>query len=154
VIAKAGQKGPFALLSPAPLAAEQEIHFPPRFSIHAQVGRYRLRLAQTAEDREDACRLRFRVFNLELGDGLESSYSTGVDTDHFDNCCEHLLVEADGRAVGTYRMQSGATAAMNRGYYSAQEFEFAPDGYLSDSRYPNMLWFQKGGIAEHLTRDL
>ena len=41
--------------------------------------------------------------------------------------CEHLLVEdkADGRVVGTYRMQSGSTAGMNLGYYSAQEFEFA-----------------------------
>jgi putative hemolysin len=42
--------------------------------------------------------------------------------------CEHLLVEekTDGRVVGTYRMQSGTTAAMNLGYYSAQEFEFGP----------------------------
>ena len=80
------------------------------------------------EDREAACRLRFRVFNIELGEGLESSYATGIDTDHFDVFCEHLLVEdkTDGRVVGTYRMQSGATAGINLGYYSAQEFEFAP----------------------------
>lgn len=85
-------------------------------------------MAEGIEDREAACRLRFRVFNLELGEGLESSYATGIDTDHFDLFCEHLLVEnkADGRVVGTYRMQSGTTAAMNLGYYSAQEFEFAP----------------------------
>jgi len=72
--------------------------------------------------------LRFRVFNIELGEGLESSYATGIDTDHFDAFCEHLLVEdkSSGCVVGTYRMQSGMTAAMNLGYYSAQEFEFAP----------------------------
>lgn len=59
---------------------------------------------------------------------MESSYATGIDTDHFDVFCEHLLVEdkSNARVVGTYRMQSGTTAAMNLGYYSAQEFEFAP----------------------------
>ena len=131
MFAQAGQKVPFALLPPTtpPVEATQVIPLEllkPR--IHAEVGRYRLRLAEGIADREAACRLRFRVFNIELGEGLESSYATGIDTDHFDVFCEHLLVEdkADGRVVGTYRMQSGVTAAMNLGYYSAQEFEFAP----------------------------
>jgi len=61
--------------------------------IHAEMGRYRLRLAETVEDREAACRLRFKVFNLELGEGLRNSYQTGLDTDRFDRYCEHLLVE-------------------------------------------------------------
>jgi putative hemolysin len=105
---------------------------PARARVHAEVGRYRLRLAESAEDRDAACRLRFRVFNIELGEGLESSYRTGRDVDRFDLCCEHLLVEdkledSDARRiVGTYRMQSGATAARNLGYYSEQEFCFAP----------------------------
>lgn len=108
------------LPSPPPAAAKPHIH--------AEVGRYRLRLAETVEDRDAACRLRFKVFNLELGEGLESSYQTGLDTDQFDLFCEHLLVEEKltGRVVGTYRMQSGATAAHNLGYYSEQEFDFAP----------------------------
>ena len=136
MIALAGQKAPFALLpSATPVVDSQSIPCgkapiaqakKPR--IHAEVGRYRLRLAQSSDDREAACRLRFRVFNIELGEGLESSYTTGIDTDNFDVFCEHLLVEdkVDSRVVGTYRMQSGTTAAMNLGYYSAQEFEFAP----------------------------
>ena len=100
--------------------------------IHAEVGRYRLRLAETAEDREAVCRLRFRVFSVELGEGLESSFETGMDTDPFDAFCEHLLVEdkqqgAPSRAiVGTYRMQSGTTAGLRLGYYSAQEFDLRP----------------------------
>jgi putative hemolysin len=136
VIAQAGQKAPFALLPPttAPVEAPQSFLLgnssvsTERPRIHAEVGRYRLRLAQRAEDREAAYRLRFKVFNIEMGEGLERSYETGIDTDHFDIFCEHLLVEdkTDGRIVGTYRMQSGSTAAMNLGYYSAQEFEFAP----------------------------
>ncbi|MGD0548481.1 MAG: GNAT family N-acyltransferase [Terracidiphilus sp.] len=99
--------------------------------IHAEVGRYRLRLAENVEDRDAACRLRFKVFNIELNEGLASSYETGLDSDQFDLFCEHLLVEDKTesnparRVVGTYRMQSGATAACNLGYYSEQEFNFA-----------------------------
>jgi putative hemolysin len=136
VIAQAGQKAPFALLPPTTSAVEPSHSFsftalspsPAQPCIYAEVGRYRLRLAQGADDREAACRLRFKVFNIELGEGLERSYETGIDTDHFDAFCEHLLVEdkSDGRVVGTYRMQSGSTAALNLGYYSAQEFAFGP----------------------------
>ncbi len=91
-------------------------------------GHYRIRLAENARDRVAACRLRFQVFNLEMGEGLSASYSTGLDRDQFDGVCDHLLVEdqRDGRVVGTYRMQSGLSAARALGYYSAQEFEFAP----------------------------
>jgi putative hemolysin len=109
-----------AFAYPLPLA-------PAKPAIHAEVGRYRLRLAESAEDREAACRLRFKVFNIELHEGLESSYQTGLDTDQFDLVCDHLLVEdkLDRRIVGTYRMQSGSTAAANLGYYSEQEFNLA-----------------------------
>jgi len=103
-------------------------HFAPvKPSIHAEVGRYRLRLAESLEDRDAACRLRFKVFNIELREGLESSYETGLDTDQFDLVCDHLLVEdkQDRRVVGTYRMQSGITAAANFGYYSEQEFDLS-----------------------------
>jgi putative hemolysin len=91
-------------------------------------GRYRVRLAQDGNDRIAACRLRFNVFNLEMGEGLSCSYSTGLDRDRFDSVCDHLIVEdqEDGHVVGTYRMQSGFTAGAAFGYYSAQEFEFAP----------------------------
>jgi putative hemolysin len=90
--------------------------------------RYSVRLANCPEDRIAACRLRFKVFNIELGEGLSSSYSTGLDEDHFDMVCDHLLVEDqnDRHIVGPYRMQSGLTASVKLGYYSAREFEFAP----------------------------
>jgi putative hemolysin len=145
---------------PAPLIVPAKPH------IHAEVGRYRLRLAQTLEDRDAACRLRFKVFNIELGEGLESSYQTGLDTDQFDLFCEHLLVEdkVDRRIVGTYRMQSGATAACNLGYYSEQEFDFAPYESLRagtlelgrasidrDHRTPEVLTLLWRGIAQYAT---
>ena len=139
---------------------------PPQPRIHAEVGRYRLRMAETMEDRDAACRLRFKVFNIELGEGLESSYRTGLDTDQFDLVCEHLLVEdkVDRRIVGTYRMQSGTTAERNLGYYSEQEFSFAPyeplrAGILElgrasidrEHRTPEVLTLLWRGIAQYAT---
>jgi putative hemolysin len=144
---------------------------PPRKTgIHAEVGRYRLRIAESAADRDAACRLRFKVFNIELGEGLESSYRTGLDTDRFDAICDHLLVEdkMEGnparRVVGTYRMQSGTTAARNLGYYSEQEFSFAPYEALRpeilelgrasidrEHRTPEVLMLLWRGIAQYAT---
>jgi putative hemolysin len=93
-----------------------------------ELGRYRVTLAQTLAEREAACRLRFKVFNIELGEGLQSSYKTGLDTDQFDLFCEQLIVEdrITHNIVGTYRMQTGLTAAQMLGYYSEQEFDFTP----------------------------
>jgi len=98
----------------------------PKISI--ELGKYRIRLAETLAEREAACRLRFKVFNIELGEGLEASYQTGLDRDQFDLFCDHLIVEDRSRreVVGTYRMQSGTTAAQKLGYYSEQEFDFSP----------------------------
>jgi putative hemolysin len=95
---------------------------------------YRLRMAQSAEDVRAAQTLRFLVFNLELNEGLEHSYVTLRDEDPFDAVCDHLLVEhkASGEVIGTYRLQSGRNALQNLGYYSAQEFDFAPFLPLKD----------------------
>src|SRR5271155_5925655 len=85
--------------------------------ISVELGKYQIRLAQSVAEREAACRLRFKVFNLELGEGLISSYSTGMDQDQFDLFCDHLIVEdrARGEVVGTYRMQSGIIAERHLG---------------------------------------
>lgn len=93
-----------------------------------EAGLYRVRFAETRQDRESAFRLRFLVFNLELGEGPDSAYQDGYERDEFDEVCDHLLVEYAGtrQIVGTYRLQTGAAADRNLGYYSAQEFDFAP----------------------------
>ncbi len=51
-----------------------------------------------------------------------------MDQDRFDSFCDHLIAEDRSRreVVGTYRMQFGRAAAENVGYYSEQEFSFAP----------------------------
>jgi len=138
--------------------------------IHAEVGRYRLRLAVSGHDREAACRLRFRVFNLEMGKGLDASYETGIDTDPYDRFCDHLLVEDQSqdnplrRIIGTYRLQTGTTALENLGYYSQQEFDFTPYEHLRpeilelgrasidrEHRTPEVLTLLWRGIAQYAT---
>ena len=74
---------------------------------------------------ELALRLRYEIFNLELGEGLATSALTGLDEDPFDAQMTHLvLVErTTGRVVGTYRIQTMAKAELSSlGSYSAQEF--------------------------------
>lgn len=94
----------------------------------APAGTYRTRLATTSADLEAAQRLRFEIFNLELNEGLDSAYLSGLDQDRFDDVCDHLIVEEveSGSVVGTYRLQTGAFASAHRGYYSEQEFDFSP----------------------------
>jgi putative hemolysin len=89
---------------------------------------YTIRLARHGDDIRAAQALRFQVFNVELNEGLEQSYATGLDADPFDTVCDHLLVEhvPSGQLVGTYRLQTGTNAARHLGYYSAQEFDFSP----------------------------
>ena len=102
-------------------------------------GRYRARFVRTAGELDAVLRLRFEVFNLEMGEGLEESYETGRDEDPFDPACHHLLVE-DGRngnaVVGTYRMQTSEMAVSSGlGFYSDGEFQLdaLPEAVLRDS---------------------
>lgn len=90
-------------------------------------GSYRVRFASTDDERSAAFRLRFEVFNLELKEGLTEAYRTGHDTDQFDAVCDQLIAEhvPTRQIVGTYRLQTGITAAANLGYYSEREFDLA-----------------------------
>jgi putative hemolysin len=101
---------------------------PSKRDIRLEVGDFVARLALTEEERMAAYRLRFLVINLEMDEGLESAYVDGYDKDHFDDVCDHMIVEdkTTGAVVGTYRMQMGEVAGQYFGYYSEQEFCFAP----------------------------
>jgi putative hemolysin len=100
-------------------------------------GRYLIRFARTPDEIQDALRLRYEVFNLELGEGLDSSHVLGRDEDIFDNGCHHLLVidTRDDVIVGTYRLQTHAMAARHAGFYSAGEYHLEDLGeeVLNDS---------------------
>ena len=88
---------------------------------------YRLRFARTHADLEALCRLRFQVFNLELGEGLKESFLQGLDRDPYDQQCQHLMVveESTGAVVGTYRLQVAESAEQGLGFYSDGEFDLS-----------------------------
>ena len=90
-------------------------------------GAYLVRFARDADDLERVLRLRFEVFNRELGEGLSGSWSTGRDADRFDPHCHHLMLieRASGEAVGTYRLQTEREARAGQGFYCDQEFDLA-----------------------------
>lgn len=100
-------------------------------------GKYVVRFVRNQEELDAVLKLRFDVFNLELGEGLESSFKTERDLDEYDLACHHLMVieEATGEVVGTYRLQTGAMAAAAKGFYSAAEFDlsYLPVEVLEDS---------------------
>jgi putative hemolysin len=100
-------------------------------------GKYVVRFVRNLEELDAVLKLRFDVFNLELGEGLESSFQTGRDLDEYDLTCHHLMVieEGTGEIVGTYRLQTGAMAAAAKGFYSAAEFDLShlPVEVLEDS---------------------
>ena len=89
---------------------------------------YTARLSTGPADLRAAQALRFEVFNLELDEGLATSYDTGLDADPFDEVCDHLVIEdtSDDSIVGTYRLQTGQRAREGLGYYSEREFDFSP----------------------------
>lgn len=88
-------------------------------------GRYITRFAKTAEEIDAALKLRFNIFNLELNEGLESSFLTERDEDEFDQTCHHLIVieKSTNALVGTYRLRTIEQAKNARGFYSASEFK-------------------------------
>ena len=127
---------------------------------------YRLRFARTEADLAEVQRLRFRVFNLELNEGLDGSYQTGRDEDAFDQQCQHLMVEHldSGECVGTYRLQVAESALAGEGFYSAGEFDLQqlPDEVLGksvelgracvelDHRSKRVLFMLWRGLAEYI----
>ena len=91
------------------------------------VSDYQLKFVKDEADLNEVLHLRFNVFNLELGEGLEESYKTHRDEDPFDSVCHHLMVvhKPTSKVIGTYRMQTQSMAQKGSGWYSAGEFDFS-----------------------------
>ena len=87
--------------------------------------KYSVKIATSRKEVEEALRLRFDVFNIELGEGLDASYRTQMDEDKFDAQCHHLIVveNATNEVIGTYRMQDNQMAIAGNGFYTEQEFD-------------------------------
>ena len=98
--------------------------------------RYTVRLAEDRLEVESALRLRYDVFNVELGGREAVAGEAGLEFDAYDLKCRHLIVvsNATGETVGTYRLNSIETAHSTYGFYAANEFtiEDLPPEVLRD----------------------
>jgi putative hemolysin len=96
-------------------------------------GRLLLKIAHSPQELNAVFKLRFKVFNDELGEGLSENRSLGLDVDDFDRHCDHLMVidshiaHAEGieaGTIGTYRILWGPRRPP-RGYYTETEFDLS-----------------------------
>ncbi|AUT03974.1 ornithine-acyl-ACP acyltransferase [Nostoc sp. CENA543] len=102
-----------------------------------ETDKYILKIALTPQELESIFRLRFEVFNLELGLGFSSAQLTQMDEDQFDSICHHLMLicKATGKTIGTYRMQTYKMASQGLGFDAADIFNLQtiPDSVLQAS---------------------
>jgi putative hemolysin len=86
--------------------------------------RYSLLVARDHDEVRAAQRLRYRVFADEMGATLHTT-EPGVDSDEFDEFCDHLVVRDDRteEIVGCYRMLPPERAAEAGRLYSETEFD-------------------------------
>lgn len=99
------------------------------------LGRYRVKLAETDTERAGAERLRYRVFVEEMGaKARPEEHIQRRERDDFDPFFDHLILEdlspvsSDplDRVVGVYRLMRDDTARVGRGFYSAAEYDLRP----------------------------
>lgn len=85
-----------------------------------------VKLAENEGERQQAFRLRYRVFVEEMNNPLlrNSQYQ---EYDAYDPDCDHLIVVEPERreVIGTYRLLPGDRALRHRGFYSETEFDLA-----------------------------
>lgn len=98
---------------------------------------YKLQFAQTEAELRAAQSLRYHVFNVELGEGLDQSHQQCLDIDKYDLQCDHLIVvdRNTDRVIGTYRLQTYKKAIQKHGLYTADEFDLSsiPEDILNQS---------------------
>ena len=88
-------------------------------------GRYLARLAENANDVKAAQRLRYHTFIAGTGAAEEGPRAEGLDADHLDGMCDHMLVEdrKTGELVCCFRMMPLKTGAEIDKCYSAQFYD-------------------------------
>jgi putative hemolysin len=93
--------------------------------ILAESKKYLIKIAENQEEIDKTLRLRYEVFYVEQGHGLDSSKEDGIDLDKYDEYCLHLIVlnKETNLLVGTYRAHLGSVATKSIGFYSADEYE-------------------------------
>ncbi|MBM7866518.1 GNAT family N-acetyltransferase [Heliobacterium gestii] len=85
-----------------------------------------VKLAQRADEIEQALRLRYQVFVEELGN-RHLYDASGIERDAYDAYCDHLIVTDADRdcVVGAYRLLPGYRVMEHIGFYSETEFDLS-----------------------------
>ena len=91
----------------------------------AEAGRYVVRFARTPEELDAALRLRFEVFNLELSEGLASSFLTGLASANAESLAERLRLARYTLVSEGVTSLAGSTLGFRRGFLVAD-----PDGHV------------------------
>jgi putative hemolysin len=98
------------------------------------LSRYRVKLAETAAEREGAQRLRYRVFVEEMGaHATPEERAARREWDEFDPFFDHLILtsldptieDPLDRVVGVYRLMRDEVAAAGPGFYGAEEYDLS-----------------------------
>lgn len=120
----------------------------PAFDVLGRIGALEVRLARSSDEIRAAQEVRFKVFFEELGATAPANQANKtVDSDGFDDVCDHLIVIDNSlpdsehrRIVGTYRLLRQDQAAFGGGFYSEGEFEL---GKLV-ARHPDLRFVELG----------
>ncbi|EGO64686.1 GNAT family N-acetyltransferase [Acetonema longum] len=87
-------------------------------------GKYLVKLAENASEKEQVYRLRHNVYHKEMN--FAGKQTEGEqEYDSYDEICDHLMIcdEEAGQCVGTFRFLSGKRLQGNQGFYSEQWFD-------------------------------
>lgn len=84
------------------------------------------RITEDPTEIRQAMELRYRVFAEGMGATLPTA-DQGIDYDHFDDVCMHLIVKdnINNEVVGYSRILTNELAARTGGFYSATEFDLS-----------------------------
>jgi len=97
------------------------------------------RVTTDPEEIHQALQLRFKVFAEDMGANVKSA-NEGIDKDHFDDFCHHLIVKdvINDQVVGYSRIITSDMLEQTGGFYSATEFD------LSQVVKPNSTYMEIG----------
>jgi putative hemolysin len=99
------------------------------------LSRYRIKLAETEDERAGAQRLRYRVFVEEMGAvASPQEQAARREWDAFDPYFDHLILLDEAaniadpldRVIGVYRLMRDSAAAEGLGFYGAAEYDLGP----------------------------
>lgn len=85
---------------------------------------FEVKIAQNESELKQAMRLRYEIFTQHIDTGLRQIGSEQLDTDEYDEFCDHLIVidKTNNKIIGTYRLLLGSKVNKRIGFYAEKFF--------------------------------